>query len=82
MSPDSIVAAARLVQGVSVANAPFWFWWLLPVVTTVVVVAGVWLSRRDRRPTDSDRSVEEYARFRAAFGSQSKTQAPARGRVR
>ncbi len=69
MSPDSLVAAARLVQGVSVANAPFWFWWLVPVVTTVVVVAGLWLSRRDRRPADSDRSVEEYARFRAAFGS-------------
>lgn len=69
MSPDSLVAAARLVQGVSVANAPFWFWWLVPVATTVVVVAGLWLSRRDRRPADSDRSVEEYARFRAAFGS-------------
>lgn len=50
------------------ANAPFWFWWLLPVVSTAVVVAGVWLSRRDRRPADTDQSVREYARFRAAFG--------------
>jgi hypothetical protein len=51
-----------------VANAPFWFWWLVPVVSTAVVVAGVWLSRRDRRPADTEQSVQEYARFRAAFG--------------
>jgi hypothetical protein len=70
VDPDRLLAAGQLVSGASVANAPFWFWWLVPVVTTVIVVAGVRWSRRDRRPTDSDRSVEEYARFREAFGAQ------------
>jgi len=68
MHPDQLVAAGHLASGASVANAPFWFWWLVPVVTTAVVVAGVWLSRRDRRPAHAERSVDEYARFRAAFG--------------
>jgi hypothetical protein len=63
------VGGGQLVSAASVANAPFWFWWLVPVVTTAVLVAGIWWSRRDRRPVDSDRSVQEYERFRAAFRS-------------
>ncbi|HET8614766.1 MAG TPA: hypothetical protein VFL94_04505 [Actinomycetales bacterium] len=79
MDAGQVVAAGHLVSGrlvslpmsaLSVSEAPFWFWWLVPVLSTVVVVAGVRWSRRDRRPTDSDRSVEEYARFRAALGPE------------
>lgn len=69
MEQAQVIVAGRLGSAAWVADAPFWFWWLVPVVTTAVVVAGVWLSRRDRRPADTDRSIEEYARFRAAFGS-------------
>ena len=68
MHPGQLTAADPLLSAVSVANAPFWFWWIVPVVSTALVVAGVWLSRRDRRPARADRSVEEYARFRAALG--------------
>jgi hypothetical protein len=71
MDPGRLTAADQLLSAASVANAPFWFWWLVPVVTTALVVAGVWLRRRDRRPADNGRSVEEYARFRAALGPRS-----------
>jgi hypothetical protein len=82
-----VVAAGHVVSGTlvsasSVADAPFWFWWLVPVVSTVVVVAGVRWSRRDRRPTDSDRSVEEYARFRAALGSDEASEPRTRSEAR
>jgi membrane protein implicated in regulation of membrane protease activity len=75
MHAGGVVASGHLLSGASVADAPFWFWWLAPVVSTAVVVAGVWWSRRDRRPADTDQSVEEYARFRAAFGSPDATDA-------
>jgi hypothetical protein len=68
VDPGQLAVAAPLMSLASVADAPFWFWWLVPVVTTVVVVAAVRWSRRDRRPAHAERSVEEYARFRAAFG--------------
>lgn len=79
MGPGLVTAAGQLVSGASVANAPFWFWWLVPVVTTAVVVAGVRWGRRDRRPSDTTRSVEEYHRFREAFGQH---ESDARGRTR
>jgi hypothetical protein len=54
------------VQALSVSSAPFWFWWLVPVVVTLVVVALVGLARRER-PRDGLDAVDEYARFRRAM---------------
>jgi hypothetical protein len=61
------VAFEPAVVAVSVSSAPFWFWWLVPVVATAVVVAVVGLARRERRPRDGSEAVEEYARFRMAM---------------
>lgn len=55
-----------MVLALSVSSAPFWIWWLVPVVATVLVVAVVGLARRER-PRDSWDTVDDYARFRAAM---------------
>jgi hypothetical protein len=58
---------AEAVAGISLSSAPFWFWWLVPVAATLLVVFAVGLSRRDRRPRDGSDAVADYARFRAAM---------------
>ncbi len=68
MGEPSLVAvglAAGLAGGLS--SAPFWFWWLVPVVATVVVAGVVVLARRERRPRDGQDAVEDYTRFREAM---------------
>ncbi|KQX69826.1 hypothetical protein ASD06_02065 [Angustibacter sp. Root456] len=59
-------SARALASGVSVSSAPFWFWWLVPVVLTLLVVAGVALARRER-PRKGVEAVDDYARFRQAM---------------
>jgi cytochrome c-type biogenesis protein CcmH/NrfF len=54
------------VRAMSVSSAPFWVWWLVPVVVTLIVVGAVALARRER-PRDRVDAVEEYARFRQAM---------------
>ncbi|GAB3591236.1 hypothetical protein GCM10027446_08470 [Angustibacter peucedani] len=49
------------------SSAPFWVWWLVPVVATLVVVGVVLLARRERRPRDGYDTVEDYTRFREAM---------------
>jgi hypothetical protein len=56
-----------LVVALSVSSAPFWFWWLVPVVGTVLVLLVVRLSRRERRPRDGAEAIEDYTRFREAM---------------
>jgi hypothetical protein len=52
---------------VTLSSAPFWVWWLLPVVGTGLVAAVVRVARRERGPRDGFDSVDEYARFRSAM---------------
>jgi membrane protein implicated in regulation of membrane protease activity len=59
--------AASVAAGVSLSSAPFWFWWLAPVAATVLVLAVVWLSRRERTPKDGTDAIDDYARFREAM---------------
>jgi hypothetical protein len=61
-----VEGVAGSVRALSVSSAPFWFWWLLPVVATAVVVGVVALARRER-PRDGLDAVEDYARFRTAM---------------
>lgn len=60
-----------MAEGLSLSflsHAPFWVWWLPPVLVTVVVAVIAALVRRERRrPVDTVRSVEDYARFRQAL---------------
>lgn len=69
MAATAVVTAAAGLTAV-VSQAPFWFWWLVPVVVTGTVTAGLALvrrARRDRRPRNGADTVEDYARFRAAM---------------
>lgn len=50
-----------------VSSAPFWFWWLVPVVATAVVAGAVGLARRERPPRVGHDTVEDYTRFREAM---------------
>jgi membrane protein implicated in regulation of membrane protease activity len=52
---------------VSVSVAPFWFWWLVPVVVTPVVVLLFGLARRDRHSRDGEETVADYTRFRTTM---------------
>jgi hypothetical protein len=58
---DPVLLAAGL------SSAPFWFWWLVPVVATVLVLAVLALVRHERRPRDGADAVDDYARFRQAM---------------
>ncbi len=60
MAESSLLAA-------SVSSAPFWVWWLVPVVVTMLVVGAIGLSRRERRPRDGFEAVDDYTRFRQAM---------------
>jgi membrane protein implicated in regulation of membrane protease activity len=55
------------VVALSVSSAPFWFWWLVPVAATVLVLLVVALARRERRPKDGSDTIEDYTRFREAM---------------
>jgi membrane protein implicated in regulation of membrane protease activity len=52
---------------VSVSGAPFWFWWLVPVLVTPLVVLLVGLARRDRHSRDGEETVADYTRFRTTM---------------
>lgn len=72
--------AAGVIAGLS--SAPFWFWWLVPVVATVVVAGIVVLARRERHPRDGQDAVQDYARFREAMShvrEQGRTRRQANG---
>ncbi len=51
-------------QGFSLSNTPFWIWWLVPVVATLLVVGGLRFFLREYRPRGSFRSVADFDRFR------------------
>jgi hypothetical protein len=55
------------VVALSVSSAPFWFWWLVPVAATVLVLVVVGVARRERRPKDGADTIEDYTRFREAM---------------
>jgi len=55
------------VVALSVSNAPFWFWWLVPVAATVLVLLVVGFARRERRPRDGADAIDDYTRFREAM---------------
>lgn len=57
----------ELALAVSVSDAPFWVWWLVPVVVTVLAVLVARLVARRGRPRDGFDTVDDYARFRAAM---------------
>ncbi len=66
--PESVLAladaAGLLQQGFSLSSAPFWFWWLVPVVGTILVASVLRMSRREYRPRGSFKSVADFDRFR------------------
>ncbi|WP_426562139.1 hypothetical protein ACPPVT_16560 [Angustibacter sp. McL0619] len=55
------------IAALSVSSAPFWFWWLVPVAATVLVLVVVGLVRRERRPRDGADTIDDYTRFREAM---------------
>jgi membrane protein implicated in regulation of membrane protease activity len=65
----------ELIVAVSVSGAPFWFWWLVPVVATPLVVLVVALARRDRHSRDSEETVADYDRFRTTMNQVRKQRA-------
>lgn len=44
-------------------------WWAIPVVATLVAIVAVYWANRPHR-SESDRSIEEFQRFRSALGQQ------------
>lgn len=63
----------------SVSDAPFWAWWLVPVLVTALVVSVVALSRRERRPKHGYDAIDDYARFRTAMAHVRDQRPAARG---
>ncbi|GAB3686960.1 hypothetical protein [Angustibacter aerolatus] len=51
----------------TLSRAPFWAWWLAPVLVTAVVALVVRLARRERRPRGGADAVDDYERFRTAM---------------
>lgn len=45
-------------------------WWLIPLVATLSAIVVMSLANRTRGPGPSDRSVEEFQRFRSALEQQ------------
>lgn len=45
-------------------------WWLIPVVATLGAIVVMSVANRTRGPGPSDRSVEEFQRFRTALEHQ------------
>lgn len=45
-------------------------WWLIPLVATLIAIVVMSLANRPRGPGPSDRSVEEFQRFRTALEQQ------------
>lgn len=47
-------------------------WWLIPVAATLIAVVVSAIANRARGPGPSDRSVEEFRRFRTALEQQTR----------
>lgn len=45
-------------------------WWLVPLAATLAAIALMAVANRPRGPGPSDRSVEEFQRFRDALQEQ------------
>ena len=49
-------------------SAPFWVWWLAPVVITVVAWVVVRAAQRPQRRSDHGDTPDDFDRFRRALG--------------
>ncbi|MGL5829747.1 MAG: hypothetical protein ACRC0L_09295 [Angustibacter sp.] len=62
---QSLAGAVLSTEGsLTLSNAPFWMWWLIPVVATLLVVGVLRFVVREYRPRGSFRSVADFDRFR------------------
>jgi hypothetical protein len=66
MSLNSAFASADPAATNPLSNAPFWFWWVVPVVI-FLVVAAVRTMRREYRPRGGFKSVADFDRFRSTM---------------
>jgi hypothetical protein len=52
----------------SVSDAPFWAWWLVPVGITTVVAVGVAVAHHEWRPRRHENALDDgYLQFRRAM---------------
>jgi hypothetical protein len=58
---------STVLRAASVANAPFWAWWLAPVGVTAIVALGAAVAHRERRPNRHEDEMDDYSDFRRAM---------------
>jgi membrane protein implicated in regulation of membrane protease activity len=58
---------STVLRAVSVANAPFWAWWLAPAGVTAVVAVVATVAHRERRRDRHEDAMDDYGDFRRAM---------------
>jgi len=56
-----------VLRAASVADAPFWAWWLAPVGVTAIVAVGAAVAHRERRRNRHEDEMDDYGDFRRAM---------------